>query len=141
MSTRRAFITLLGGAAAWPVTARAQRDRLARIAVWIGAPETDPQGQRRATALREALRELGWIEGRSIAIEYHWAVIDGEQVRAETAELVARNPDVIVTTGAPTLAATHKATSTIPTAFVLVTDPVSDGFVASLARPGGHTTV
>src|SRR5262245_63393339 len=140
MSTRRAFITLLGGAAAWPVTARAQRDRLARIAVWIGAPETDPQGQRRATALREALRDLGWIEGRSIAIEYHWAVIDGEQVRAETAELVARNPDVIVTTGAPTLAATHKATTTIPIVFVLVTDPVRDGFVASLARPGGNVT-
>ena len=141
MSSRREFITLLGGAAAaWLVTARAQRDRLARIAVWIGAPETDPQGQRRATALREALRGLGWIEGRSIAIEYHWAVIDGEQVRAETAELVARNPDVIVTTGPPTLAATHKATSTIPIVFVLVTDPVSDGFVASLARPGGNIT-
>jgi putative ABC transport system substrate-binding protein len=118
---RRNFITLLGGAAAWPVTARAQRDRLARIAVWIGGPETDPEGQRRATALREALRDLGWIEGH--AIEYHWAVINGEQVRAETAELVARNPDVIVTTGAPALAATHKATSTIPTVFVLVTDP------------------
>jgi putative tryptophan/tyrosine transport system substrate-binding protein len=86
---RREFITLLSGAAAsWLVAARAQRDRLARIAVWIGAPETDPQGQRRATALREALRDLGWIEGRNIAIEYHWAVINGEQVRAETAELV-----------------------------------------------------
>jgi putative ABC transport system substrate-binding protein len=138
---RREFITLLGGAAAaWPVTARAQRDRLARIAVWIGAPQTDSQGQRRATALQEALRDLGWIEGRNIAIEYHWAVIDGEQVRAETAELVARNPDVIVTTGAPTLAAAHKATSTIPIVFALVTDPVSDGFVASLARPGGNIT-
>jgi putative tryptophan/tyrosine transport system substrate-binding protein len=138
---RREFITLLvGAAAAWPIAARAQRDRLARIAVWIGAPETDPQGQRRATALREALRDLGWIEGRNIAIEYHWAVIDGEQVRAETAELVSRNPDVIVTTGAPALAATHKATSTIPVVFVLVTDPVSDGFVASLARPGGNIT-
>jgi putative tryptophan/tyrosine transport system substrate-binding protein len=138
--SRRGVIGLAGGAAVWPVAARAQRDRPARIAVWIGAPETDPQGQRRAMALREALRELGWIEGRSIAIEYHWAVIDGEQVRAETAELVARNPDVIVTTGAPTLAATHKVTSTIPIVFVLVTDPVSDGFVASLARPGGNIT-
>src|SRR5262249_15396142 len=99
---RRNFITLLGGAAAaWPVTARAQRDRLARIAVWIGGPETDPEGQRRATALREALRDLGWIEGRNIAIEYHWAVINGEQVRAETAELVARNPHRIAPTPPP----------------------------------------
>jgi putative tryptophan/tyrosine transport system substrate-binding protein len=139
---RREFITLIGSAAAaWPLAARAQqRDRLARIAVWVGGAETDPQGQRRATALREALRDLGWVEGRNIAIEYHWAIIDGEQVRAETAELVARNPDVIVTTGAPTLAAAHNATSTIPIVFVLVTDPVSDGFVASLASPGGNIT-
>ena len=89
----REFMTLIGSAVASPLAARAQqRDRLARIAVWVGGAETDPQGQRRATALREALRDLGWVEGRNIAIEYHWAIIDGEQVRAETAELVVRNP-------------------------------------------------
>jgi putative ABC transport system substrate-binding protein len=139
---RREFITLIGGAAAaWPVAARGQQSGgTRRIAVWVGGAETDAQAQRRATALREALRELGWIEGRNIAIEYHWAIMEGEQVRAETVELVARNPDVIVTTGAPTLAAAHKVTRTIPIVFVLVTDPVSDGFVASLANPGGNIT-
>jgi putative tryptophan/tyrosine transport system substrate-binding protein len=139
---RREFIKLLGGAAvAWPLAARAQqRDRLARIAVWIGGAETDRQAQERAEALRQALRELGWIEGRNIAIEYHWQILDSDQVRVDTAELVARNPDVIVTTGAPTLAAAQNATRTIPIVFVLVTDPVGDGFVASLAHPGGNIT-
>ena len=123
---RREFITLLGGAAvAWPLAARAQqqRDRVPLIAVWVGGAEHDAQAHLRAAAFREALREFGWIEGRNISIEYHWGIIDLEQVRAETAELVARNPDVIVTTGAPTLAAAQKATGVIPIVFVLVTDP------------------
>jgi putative tryptophan/tyrosine transport system substrate-binding protein len=140
---RREFITLLGGAAiAWPLPAHTQqqRDRVPLIAVWVGGAEHDAQAHLRAAAFREALREFGWIEGRNISIEYHWGIIDLEQVRAETAELVARNPDVIVTTGAPTLAAAQKATGVIPIVFVLVTDPVSDGFVASLAHPGGNIT-
>jgi putative ABC transport system substrate-binding protein len=139
---RREVITLIGGAAAaWPLPAPAQQsERMRRIAIWIGGTENDPQSHIRAQAFRTTLRDLGWIEGHNIAIDYRWAIVDNDQVRDETAKLLARNPDVIVTTGAPTLAAAQKATGTIPIVFVLVTDPVSDGFVASLSHPGGNIT-
>jgi putative ABC transport system substrate-binding protein len=138
---RRQAIALFGVAAAWPVRARTQpRNRVPLVALWVGGAENDPQAHQRATAFRQALQELGWIEGRNIIIEYRWPIIDSAQVRAVAAEFVALNPDVIVTTGAPALAAVQEATRTIPTVFVLVTDPVSDGFVTSLARPGGNIT-
>jgi putative ABC transport system substrate-binding protein len=138
---RRQFITLLGGAAAWPLAARAQQPaRMPRIAIWIGGAERDPQSQQRANAFRETLRQLGWIDGRNIRVQYRWGIDTAEQIQTDSAEVLALKPDVIVSTGAPVLAELHRRTSTIPIVFVLVTDPVSDGFVASLAHPGGNIT-
>jgi putative ABC transport system substrate-binding protein len=142
---RRDLLTLLGGTAVArallrPVAARAQQG-MPLVAVWMGggAPD-DPVSQARASALRDALRELGWIEGRNIRIVYNWSALNPDQIRTDAARLVGLYPDVIVTTGAPTLAALHRLTRTTPIVFVMVTDPVSDGFVASLANPGGNIT-
>jgi putative ABC transport system substrate-binding protein len=142
---RRDVITLLGGAAVtWPLAARAQQaGRVPRVAFWLGgATSSDPESQRNAAALRDALRTLGWIEGRNVQIELRWgdAAFTLEDTRKAAAELIVLAPDVIVTTGAPILAALHRQTKTIPIVFTMVTDPVSDGFVASLARPGGNIT-
>jgi putative tryptophan/tyrosine transport system substrate-binding protein len=140
---RRDFITLLGGAAAgWPLAARAQQqpERMRRIGFWVGEPETDPNAQRRVTAFKKGLAELGWIEGRTVQIEYRWPIIDGEQVRADAESLIALAPDVIVTTGAPTVAVFKRLTRTIPIVFTFVTDPVRDGLVETLAHPGGNIT-
>ena len=113
---RREFITLLGGAAvAWPLAARAQQgERMRRVGFWAGEPETDPNARRRVAAFKQGLAELGWIEGRTVQIEYRWAIIDGERVRADAESLIAVAPDVIVTTGAPTVALFKRLTRTIP---------------------------
>jgi putative ABC transport system substrate-binding protein len=138
---RREFLGVLGGAVVWPLTARAQQaGRIPNVAVWFGGAANDPEVQSRATAFRDTLRELGWVEGRNVRLEYRWTEVSAEQIRTVAAELVALNPDVVVTTGAPILAALHRQTKTIPIVFTLVTDPVVDGFVASLARPGGNVT-
>src|ERR1700752_5340540 len=115
---RREFITLLGGAAAgWPRAARAQQaGRVPRVAFWLGgAASTDSSGQRNAAALRDALRTLGWIEGRNVQIELRWGdtSFTQEDTRKAAAEIIALAPDVIVTTGAPILAALHRQTKTI----------------------------
>jgi putative ABC transport system substrate-binding protein len=138
---RREFLGALGGAAAMPLAARAQTGRVPLVALWVGglSPD-DPQSRLRANAFRDGLRELGWIDGRNVRLEYRSSVINTEQVRATATELIALNPDVIVTSGAPALAEAHRQTKTIPIVFTLVTDPVRDGFVASLARPGGNVT-
>ncbi len=139
---RREFVGLVGGAAvAWPLAARAQPSgRVAHVAFWMGGTNpSEPEGQQLAAAFRDALRGLGWVEGRNVRIEVRWAA-SNEDVPAAAAGLAALNPDVIVTTGAPILAALHRQTKTIPIVFTMVTDPVSDGFVASLARPGGNIT-
>ena len=143
MSTRRAFITLLGGlAAAWPVVARAQQgERVRHVVVWIGGSGNDPTSQQRGATFRDAMRGLGWTEGRNVKIDVRFPTTNAaEETRAAAAELAALNPDVIVTTGAPILGALHRVTKTLPIVFTLVTDPVTDGFVASLARPGGNIT-
>jgi putative tryptophan/tyrosine transport system substrate-binding protein len=137
-------MSLLGAAATWPLAARAQQaDRIARVVFWMGgtAP-SDPEGQRNAAALRDALRGFGWVEGRNVRIEERWALpsFGVQEMRRAAAELAALNPDVIVTTGAPILAALQRQTKSIPIVFTMVTDPVSDGFVASLAHPGGNIT-
>ena len=124
---RRKFLATLGGAAvAWPLAARAQQqpERMRRIGFWVGEPETDPNAQRRVTAFKKGLAELGWIEGRTVQIEYRWPIIDGERVRADAESLIALAPDVIVTTGAPTVAVFKRLTRTIPIVFTFVTDPV-----------------
>jgi putative ABC transport system substrate-binding protein len=136
---RRQFITLLGGGAAWPLAARAQQpDRMRRIGVLIGLLESDAEGQARLGAFRKGLQELGWFEGRNIQIEYRWAGADMTLLQAFAAELVALKPDVIFAASGTPLAALHRATRTVSIVFTNSNDPVTDGFVASLARPGGN---
>ena len=136
---RREFITLLGGAAAlWPLAARAQQgDRLPTIG-YLGATTTSTQSEM-VTAFVGRLRELGWIEGRTVAIEYRWAEGRPERFAEIAAEFARLKVDVIVTSGGAVLAA-KQATSVIPIVFHAANDPVGSGLVASLARPGGNIT-
>ena len=141
---RREFITLLGGAAAaWPLAARAQqRERMWRIGVLMNLPSDDPESQARNAAFLQTLGGLGWIVGRNITIDYRWGTATGdlEQIRKSAAELVALAPDVIVAVGALNVAPLRQLTRTIPIVFTRVTDPVGNGFVESLERPGGNAT-
>jgi putative ABC transport system substrate-binding protein len=139
---RRDFITLIGGAAAtWPLAARAQQGgRVRRIAVMMTTAENDPEGAARAAALRQGLEELGWVEGRNLRVDWHWSAGDVARIRATAAELAKIAPDLIVANGTVNLSAAKDATASIPIVFVVVNDPVGQGFVASLARPGGNIT-
>jgi putative ABC transport system substrate-binding protein len=138
---RRDFITLLGSAAAWPLAARAQQPTgMRRVAFLLPWLENDPEAMSRVTAFREGLEALGWTENRNIRIEHRYAGGDLGRIRAYAAELVHSAPDVICGSGAPVTAALREATSTIPIVFSGVTDPVGQGFVASLSRPGGNIT-
>src|SRR6516164_7340586 len=135
---RRDFITLLGGAAAWPFAARAQQPGKLPIIGYLGATTASTQSQMVA-AFAGRLRELGWIEGRTVAIEYRWAEGRPERFAEIAAEFVQLKVDVIVTLGGAVLAA-KQATSVIPIVFAAASDPVGSGLVASLARPGGNIT-
>ena len=139
---RRNFITLLGSAAvASTRAARAQQpERMRRIGVMVANAESDPEGQTRIMAFRQGLRELGWIEGRNVRIDYRWAAGEPDRARTYATELVALAPDVILAQGTPALAALHRATRSIPVVFVVVVDPVGAGYVQSLAQPGGNIT-
>jgi putative ABC transport system substrate-binding protein len=141
---RREVLGLLGSAAAaWPLAARAQQaGRAPHIVIWFGGVATDPVGQQNEAVFRDTMRGLGWVDGRNVRIEVRWIAssFGAEEMRAAAVELAALNPDVIVTTGAPILGALHGQTKTIPIVFTQVTDPVGDGFVANLARPGGNIT-
>src|ERR1700694_4533207 len=139
---RREFITLISGAAvAWPRTARAQQpERLRRIALFMNLPQDDDWSKRCIAAFQQGLAGLGWIEGRNVHIDYRWATTDPRSIPISVAELVALAPDVILTSATEALAACQKATSTIPIVFVSVSDPVGQGFVTSLERPGCHIT-
>ena len=134
---RREFITLLGGAAAWPLTAHAQQAKLPTIGV-LGA-STPLNWNPWTAAFVQRLRELGWIEGRTVAIEYRWAEGRNERYSDIATEFVRLKVDVILTTGTAVPAA-KQVTSTIPIVFATATDPVGSGLVASLARPGGNVT-
>ena len=136
---RREFVTLLGGAAAaWPLAARAQQTSKLPTIGFLGT--ATPSGMSRWTAaLAQRLGELGWIEGRTVAIEYRWAEGRPERYAEIAAEFVSRRVDVIVTT-VPAAPAAKQATSVIPIVFILASDPVGSGLVASLARPGGNVT-
>jgi putative tryptophan/tyrosine transport system substrate-binding protein len=140
---RRHFIALLGGAAAaWPLMARGQETgQTRRIGVLIGYAENDPEAQNRLAAFKQALLALGWSEGRNLRIDVRWAT-SGNAERASTLakELVSLRPDVILSNTTPVTAALHRETKTIPIVFVPVSDPISEGFVESLARPGGNIT-
>jgi hypothetical protein len=136
---RRQFITLIGGAAAWPITVLAQQSAKVPTIGFLGANTSSVQHQWTA-AFVQRLRELGWIEGRTIAIEYRWAEGRSERTAELAAELVRLNVDVIVTSGTATVVAVKQATSAIPIVFASVGDPVGTGLIASLARPGGNVT-
>jgi putative ABC transport system substrate-binding protein len=137
---RRAFITLLGGAAAaWPLIARAQqRERMRRIGVLMNLTSDDAEGQARLAAFHQGLEQLGWSIGRNVRIDYRWAGADRH--RQYASELVALAPDVILVATTLGVAALRQVTRTIPIVFVQVIDPVSGGFVGTLAHPGGNAT-
>ena len=142
---RRAFITLLGGVAAtsvaWPLATRAQQpDRMRRIVFMHALAENDPEEQGRVAAFRQGLETLGWTENRNIQIEHRYFGGDLTRIQAHTAELVSSTPDLIVATSTPVLMALKQETRTIPIVFVGVIDPLGQGFIASLARPGGNIT-
>ena len=140
--TRREFITLLGGATvAWPLAARAQQpDRMRRIGVLMAYVEGDSEGQAYLAAFREGLQKLGWTEGHNFRIDFRWAALDAELMQRFAKELVALQPDIILSNTTPTTTALLQQTRTIPIVFVLVADPVGSGFVASFPRPGGNAT-
>jgi putative tryptophan/tyrosine transport system substrate-binding protein len=138
---RREFIVGLGGAAAWPLAARAQQgDRIRRIGVLLAYAEGDPQVQPNLAAFAKALKELGWADGRNIRIDYRWAAADVDRMQTFAKELVSLQPDLIVGHTTPVVAALQRETRTIPILFVAVSDPEGSGFVASLPRPGGNIT-
>src|ERR1700719_4463767 len=139
---RRELIALLGGgAAAWPLAARAQQPgQVRRIGVLLGNAESDPQAQARVAKFVKALQDLGWNVGRNIAIDYRWAAADVGRMTTLAKELVALKPDLIVASTTPVVEALQRETKTIPIVFVVVSDPVGSGFVNSLPRPGGNIT-
>src|SRR5262245_6525685 len=128
---RRAFITLLGGAAAWPLAARAQRIAKLPTIGLLGASSASQQNQWTAAFLQR-LRELSWTEGRNFAIEYRWAEGSNERAAEMAAELVRLQVDVIVTSGTPIILAAKRATATVPIVFATAADPIGSGLVASL---------
>jgi putative tryptophan/tyrosine transport system substrate-binding protein len=138
---RREFITLLGGAAVtWPLATEAQQpERMRRVGVLMGMAD-DPEAQARVTALKQGLQELGWTDGRNIQIETRFGAADAGRIRAHAAELVALAPDVIVGQTTPVIQALRRATSSISIVMAAVNDPVDQGFVSSLAHPGGNIT-
>ena len=136
---RREFIAGLGGAAAWPLAARAQQPGKVPTIGFLGQGTPAAEGQRFA-AFVHRLRELGWIESRTVAIEVRWAEGRAERAAEIAAELVRLKIDVIVTSGTPLVAAARQATSIVPIVFAVAGDPVGTGLVASLARPGGNVT-
>jgi putative tryptophan/tyrosine transport system substrate-binding protein len=139
---RREFITLIGGAAAaWPFAARAQQgERVRRVGILLPAAADDAVFQARVGAFLQELGKLGWNIGRNLQIDTRWATTNPAEIRKHAAELVALAPDVILATGNSTVPPLLQASRTVPIVFPVVTDPVGDGYVDSLARPGGNAT-
>jgi putative tryptophan/tyrosine transport system substrate-binding protein len=138
---RREFITLLGGAAAWPLQAWAQQgERVRRIGIILPAAADDAQFQARVGAFHQGLALLGWTIGRNVRIDTRWATTNAAEIRRHAAELAALAPDVILAHGAATVGPLLEATRTVPIVFPVAADPVGAGFVDSLARPGGNAT-
>ena len=137
---RREFITLLGGAAAWPLAARAQQvSHMPRVGVLLA--EADDQGmQARLEGLRQGLERLGWSDGRNIRVVYRFGEGKSDRFQPLAKELVAMRPDLIVAQTPPVVGAVLKETSVVPIVFVDVSDPIGAGFIANLARPGGNLT-
>jgi len=137
---RREFITLIGGAAAWPLAARAQQGAMRRVGVLMSTAADDQESMTRYTAFLQALHELGWSDGRNVRIDVRWSAGDAERGRKYAGELVALTPDVILASGSISLAPLLRAAHSVPIVFALVTDPLGTGFIKSLSRPGGNVT-
>jgi putative tryptophan/tyrosine transport system substrate-binding protein len=141
MTNRREFITLLGGAAAWPLAALAQQgDRVRRIGVLMTGDENDPLRKTYVSAFTQALEDSGWTDGRNVRMDLRWGGDDINRIRAFAQELVGSQPDIILTNGTPATAALQRETRTIPIVFAAVGDPVASNIVARLDRPGGNVT-
>jgi len=139
---RREFLTIVGGAAAWPIATRAQQqsDRIRRIGVLMSVSMDDPEGRARFAAFQQALQQLGWSDGRNVRIETRWAGGKIDEARRYAGELIALAPDVILASGGDIVGPLLHVTQTVPIVFTQTPDPVAAGFVASLARPGGNAT-
>jgi ABC-type uncharacterized transport system substrate-binding protein len=139
---RREFITLLGGAAAWPLAARAQQppETVRRVGVLLPWVKDDPASRSRITAFQNGLQELGWIDGGNVRIDIRWTAGDATETLKHATELAVLRPDAIVAPGSTTLGPLLQVTRTVPIVFGTVPDPVGAGFVNSLARPGGNAT-
>jgi putative tryptophan/tyrosine transport system substrate-binding protein len=141
VSSRRAFITLLGGAAVWPFAAGAQQaDRMRRIGALLNLAADDPMGQARVAAFVQGLQAAGWSDGRNVRIDTRWAAADPGNFRKYAAELIALGPDVVLASTTAAVAQLQQASRTVPIVFVSVIDPVGSGLIASMARPGGNVT-
>ena len=138
---RRDFITLFGGATAWPLAARAQQGkRMRRVGALMPYAANDPQAQARNAAFLQGLQQLGWTVGTNVQIDYRWSAGNEDDTRKYAAELVALAPDVIFASGSAAVGPLRRATRTVPIVFAATPDPVGAGFVESLARPGGNIT-
>ena len=138
---RREFLRVLCSAAvAWPTVTRAQQQTLRHIAVLMATKDTDPDGRAQLDAFLQSFRQLGWEDGRNVKVDIRWSGGSFERTRDIAAELVAAKPDVIVANSTTSAHAMKRATSTIPVVFVLVNEPVAQGIIASVARPGGNMT-
>ena len=138
---RREFITLIGGAAVWSITAHAQQSkRMRRVGVLLPATADDLEFQARVGAFAQELRQLGWSIGQNIQIETQWATSNIDAIRTRAAELVALTPDVVLASGDSAVGALQQVTRTMPIVFVVVTDPIGAGFAQTLAHPGGNAT-
>ena len=138
---RREFVSLLGGAVAWPIAARAQQqERIRRVGALISLTADDPQSKARVAAFLRGLQPLGWTDGRNLHIDYRWGEGDAGHMHSHAAELIALAPDVVVAGGSEATATFQQATRNVPIVFVNVVDPVGAGFVDSLSRPSGNAT-
>jgi putative tryptophan/tyrosine transport system substrate-binding protein len=138
---RREFITLVGGAATWPLAARAQQSNgVRRVGVLMDRVATDTTRQSSLTAFIQGLRQWGWIEGQNLRIDVRWSAGDAALARTYAAQLIGLMPDVILASTTINLTVIREATSTVPVVFVQVSDPIAQGFVASMKRPGGNLT-
>jgi putative ABC transport system substrate-binding protein len=137
---RREFITLVGGAAAWPILALAQQNRSGHVGILMTFLEGDAEGRGYVEALVQRLQELGWAQGRNLRVEVRWGGTDRDRIQAYANELVSLKPDVIVAHTSLVIPALQRATRTVPVIFMQINDPVESGIVASMAHPGGNIT-
>jgi putative ABC transport system substrate-binding protein len=141
MMKRRDFITLLGGAAAWPLAVRAQQyERMRRVGVLLNLAADDPMGQARLAAFVQGLQSAGWSDGRNLRIDTRWAAADPDNYRKYAAELIALEPDIVLATTTPAVTQLQQVSRIVPIVFVSAIDPVGSGLITSMARPGGNVT-